>query len=657
MFLSEVLAVRSYRILRDILYPCLFIFLIPGNAGAAEPIPERVLTLDGKIAEAGAPVEISWSRATGTGVDRVSIERRTLGETYKGSWQNVASLRSFTRVYVDEDVQPGIAYEYRISRPAKEKIETGYWTAGRNLPAEENKGVAIVVVDETLAGDLVMYLDRFMLDLIGDGWTIVRRDVPRGNDKDPVANLKTARKLRAWVQSSYYSASQAPHALVLVGHVPVVKSGRSNPDGHKRRPLETDLFYADTNGIWRDDGQGVLRHNAIPSDYIEMQVGRIDFSHMDGALGSEITLLKRYFDKNHHWRHGRLDDLRQAYGGDNHLSVETNALRNIVGPEQLTTGGHHDTGTGQPWLFGVDFGSHKYTDYTTSSPIKTVFSINFGSGKLDFSRRNNTMKAMLAQQWYGLATGWGSRPAWQLHHMALGKSIGYSHLRTVNNGTQTFGGAESLEYTPTGDYTWINPVWVNLLGDPTLHPFPLQSVSKLRAAMRDDGVHLNWTEADSEAKVQYRVYRALDRFGPYELLNTSKPLTGHQYIDPNPVAGAWYMVRAHALQEVYAGSFNTYSQGVFAIVDNEPPKATDQLISTPMGQEITVKLGATDPDADNQLTTAFIKVPEGGHLAESNGVWSFFPGAGFSGRVDIPFSVFDGVASDDGLVSIDVVKP
>jgi len=157
--------------------------------------------------------------------------------------------------------------------------------------------------------------------------------------------------------------------------------------------------------------------------------------------------------------------------------------------------------------------------------------------------------------------------------------------------------------------------------------------------------------------MQYRVYRASDQFGPYEPLNPSKLHTGHQYIDSNPVAKAWYMVRAHALKEVYAGSFHTFSQGTFAVVDNEPPKATDQLISTPMGQEVVISLTGTDPDSDNQLTTAFIKVSEGGHLAESNGVWSIIPDAGFSGRVNIPFSVFDGVASDNGLVSIDVVKP
>ena len=648
---------HSYRQLRDILFYCLFFLLFMGVAGAAEPIPERFLSIDGKISEDGAAIELNWAKAAGKNVDRVSIQRRILGETYKESWLSIATLRSFVRVYVDKKIQPGIAYEYRVSRPSKEKIETGYWTTGRNLPAQENQGVAIVIVDETLAGDLDAQLDRFMLDLIGDGWKVIRHDVPRGTEKDSVVNLQTARKLRAWIKRRYYSAPDTPHALILVGHIPIVKSGNSRPDGHKARPLETDLFYADMNGIWSDNGKGILRHNTVPSDHIEMQVGRIDFSNMDGALGDEISLLKRYFDKNHHWRHGRLGDLRQAYGGHRHLSVESNALRNIVGPEEFVKGGHHDAGTQAPWLFGVDFGSWKYSDYTTVKPIKTVFSINFGSGKLDFSNRNNTMKAMLAQQWYGLATGWGSRPAWQLHHMALGKSVGYSHLRTVNNGTSTFGGPETLEYTLTGNYTWLNPIWVNLLGDPTLHPFPLQPVKNLRTEMRDDSVHLNWTEADTEAEMQYRVYRALDRFGPYQPLNPSKLHSGHQYVDPNPVPGAWYMVRAHSLKTVYAGSLFTFSQGVFATIGNVPPKATDRLISTPMGQQVKINLSGSTHDSNTELTTVIIKGSEGGHLVQSNGDWSFVPDAGFSGRVDIPFSVFDGAASDEGLISIDVLAP
>ena len=539
-------------------------------SGAADPLPGRSLQIDGKISDDGTRVELQWAKSNGTKIGRIKIQRRVLGETRKASWMSIASARSFTRLYTDDTVRPGVAYEYRVSRPSHEQIETGYWVTGRNLVAEENRGKAIVVVDETLAGDLGPRLDRFMQDLVGDGWTVVRRDTPRGNDNDPAANLKAARKLKDWIKRQYYSNAAVSNALILVGHVPVVKSGRMNPDGHKRRPLETDLFYADMNGIWSDDSQGVLLHNAIPSDHIEMQVGRIDFANLDGALGDETALIKSYFDKNHHWRHGRLGDLRQAYGDNDHLFVETTALRNIVGPDALATGGHHDVGTRQPWLFGVDFGKSNYEHYINEkSPITAVFSINFGSGKLDFSQWNNSMTVMLAQAGYTLTTGWGGRPAWQLHLMALGKSIGYSHLRTVNNGTATFGGPETLEYSPTGIYTWLNPPWVNLLGDPTLRPFPLASVTELRAEMRDGSVYLDWSGVNSDTKVEYRVYRAPDRRGPYQALNPSGLLAGNQFVDPDPLPGAWYMVRAHALKEAYAGSFNTFSQGKFASMENQ----------------------------------------------------------------------------------------
>ena len=557
---------KDYHRIYIILCTCLLVLAASGKPGAADSLPERSLQIDGKISEDGTRVDLQWTKANGTKVGRIKIQRRTLGESGRASWVSIASVRSFSRLYSDDTVQPGIAYEYRVSRPSQEQVETGHWATGRYLPAEEYRGFAIVLVDETLAEDLGPRLDRFMQDLVGDGWSVVRRNTPRGNDKDPAANLAAARKLSAWIRRLYHSNPAASHALILVGHVPVVKSGRANPDGHKRRPLETDLFYADMNGIWSNNSQGILVHNAIPSDHIEMQVGRIDFAHLDGTLGDEIDLLRNYFDKNHRWRHGRLGDLRQAYGQSDLLFVETAALRNIVGPDALTAGGHHDAGTRQPWLFGVDFGKSNYEHYINrETPIKAVFSINFGSGKLDFSKRNNPMTVMLAQTGYTLTTGWGGRPAWQLHHMALGKSIGYSHLRTVNNGTVTHGGAETLEYTPTGVYTWLNPSWVNLLGDPTLRPFPLASVADLRSEIRDGGVHLDWTRAGTGEG--YRVYRAADRYGPYQPLNPDSLITANRFVDPNPRPGAWYMVRAHALKEVYAGSFNTFSQGTFVSLD------------------------------------------------------------------------------------------
>lgn len=601
-------------------------------------------------------VEIFWPRTSASKVGRISIERRILGQTGNHSWEDLASLRGVARIYQDKDVRPGVAYEYRISRPARERIETGYWTSGLNLPAEENRGVALVVVEQSVAENMAPRLDRFMLDLVGDGWQVVRHRVARANDRDPVANLKAARKIRDWIQNRYNAAHYLPHVLILVGPIPVVKSGKSNPDGHTQRPLETDLFYADTNAIWLDDGNGVLLHSSVPSDHIEMQVGRIDFSRLDDAFGDELSLLKRYFDKNHHWRHGRLGDPRQAYGNARHLPIETNALQNIVGPKNWVAGGHHDAGTRQAWLLGVAFGSHRYSDYTTDIPIKAVFSMNFGSWKLDFTRPNNTLTAMLAQSWYALATGWGGRPAWRLHHMALGKSIGYSHLRTVNNGTRSTGAAQTLEYSPSADYLWINPIWVNLLGDPTLRPFPCEPVTGFSARSSAAGVRLDWLASPAETGTQYRIYRAPDRFGPYRALNPLRLLGESRYIDSDPIPGAWYMVRAHSLKKVYAGSFYSFSQGVFASVENTPPRATDQSISTPMGQAIEIRPTASDPDPDNDLTVALIRDSEGGRLVSSPGGWSFIADAEFTGLVNIPFTVFDGTATDEGLISIDVTQ-
>ncbi|MCP4765605.1 MAG: hypothetical protein GY875_04975 [Gammaproteobacteria bacterium] len=644
------------RPLPKFLFLHLLALLLSGAASAAETPAQRSLTLSGQISTDGEQVEFNWPKAAGSKVGRVTVQRRFLGETGNQSWQDHASVRGFARIYQDKDIQPGIAYEYRISRPSKERVETGYWTTGLKLPAEENRGVALLVVDDTLAEKLTPQLVRFTLDLIGDGWKVIPYKAPRANNKDPVANLRAARKLRAWIQDRYNSAHYLPHALILVGHIPVVKSGQSQPDGHQVRPLETDLFYADTNAVWLDDGKGVLRHSTIPGDHIEMQVGRIDFSSMGDEFGDEVSLLKRYFDKNHHWRHGRLGDLRQAYGASDHLFVELDALRNIVGPEAFVSGGHHEAGTRQPWLLGVDFGDWQYSKYTSTTSIKGVFTINFGSGKLDFSNWNNTMKAMLAQPWYVLTTGWGARPAWQLHHMALGKSIGYSHLRTVNNGARSQG-LESLEYTPTGTYPWANPIWVNLLGDPTLRPFPLNSVRNLRAESRDGGVQLEWTVADNEAGSQYRIYRASDRFGPYQALNPAELHDGNRYVDSAPIPGAWYMVRSHALKEVHAGSFYRFSQGTFTTLDNRPPRAMDQSISTSMGTQVKLHPTATDPDSGDDLTIALIRGSDEGHLVHSKGEWSFIPETGFTGRVTIPFSVFDGIASDQGSITIDVLPP
>ena len=91
-----------YRQLQGILVFCCFAFLLSGRSGAAETLPEQFLPLDGEIGEDGAHVEINWSKASGSNVGRISVQRRILGQTDKESWQSIAFAKSFARIYLDE---------------------------------------------------------------------------------------------------------------------------------------------------------------------------------------------------------------------------------------------------------------------------------------------------------------------------------------------------------------------------------------------------------------------------------------------------------------------------------------------------------------------------------------------------------------------------
>lgn len=137
-----------YPQLKEILFFCFFIFLYSVNLEAAEPLPEKFLQIDGKIVEDGEHVRLGWAKLTGTKNGRVSIQRRILGEKNKELWQSIASARSFARGYIDKASQSDVAYEYRVSRSSKEKIETGYWVAGNHLPAQKNRGIALICFKE-----------------------------------------------------------------------------------------------------------------------------------------------------------------------------------------------------------------------------------------------------------------------------------------------------------------------------------------------------------------------------------------------------------------------------------------------------------------------------------------------------------------------------
>jgi hypothetical protein len=638
------------------------------GAAGAQVVDEKPLPLDGSISADGSEVRLVWADAQPPRVGNVSVFRRELGEMGGQTWRPIAPLHGPSVVFTDDTTRAGIAYEYRVQRTAQAIVDVGYWTTGRDLPAVETRGTAFVVVDETMLEPLADRLARLRLDLLGDGWGVVQHAVPRGRgEDDPAADLRAAGALRAWLQAQVAADPFGRHAVILVGHVPILMTGRAAPDGHGAVPHGSDLFYADMDGQWRATPQGEVVENVVPGSTVELEIGRIDFSNIvgrgEGARAAEIAHLRRYLDKAHNWRHARHGDLREAYGTSRHLVVEQYALRNIVGPDAVTEGGHHDVGEEKPWLLGVDFGDHNGFRYAEHAN-KAIFTINFGSGKQKINKGGNPMTALLAQPWYPISVGWGGRPAWWLHPMALGRTIGEAHFRTANNGRLEEPYPDGLDYFPTGRYTMRNPVWVNLLGDPTTRPFPLAPPPAFAAVAADGGgVGLEWEPSPAPETLGYTVYRA-DDGASFRRISGEAPVAGTSFADPDGAPGAVYMLRAYGLKEVYAGSFFTYSQGVFARADTpaEVPLLPAQLetrageplriaLEAPGGPETAPALGPSAP------ILSFVHGPsreEGDMALDPDGAWSFTPAEGFSGEIELPYTVFAGLAARDGTVTLRV---
>ena len=624
--------------------------VLAAGFAVAQPSVEKPLPLDGAIAANGRSVELRWPEAKPPLVGGVLMNRRRLGDRGAQSWRALGPASGPVMRVTDKTAEPGVAYEYQVLRMARDIVDVGYWTTGVELPAPEARGTVHLVVEQTIAGDLALHLQRFIRDLAGDGWRVSGSQAPRHDPRQPLRNLQMAASVKNWLRERYLADSAGTHTVVLVGHVPIPMSGRAAPDGHAPEPHASDLFYAEMNGEWRATAEGLLLENTLPSDAIEMQVGRIDFAGVSGGdRDLEVALLRAYFDKNHHWRRGLLGDLRQAYSQNGNLLVEQHGLRNIVGPEAVTAGGHHDAGELKPWLWGVDFGDYNGRNYATDHAVKAVFAINFGSGKQKIDRGFNAMTALLAQPWYPLAVGWGGRPAWRLHPMALGASIGDAHLRTVNNGVADEPYRESMDYFPTGSFLWRNPVWVNLLGDPTLRAFPLAPPGVVIAEETAAGVALSWTPSSDPDATGYRVFRTGSGSTDFTPLGEA-PQDTLAFLDPAPPEGARYMVRSYGLKDVYAGSFFTYSQGVLA--GPAADLAQDLTLAARAGQPLVLPEAFSAPQGG--LIYAFIEGPATGALTRVATGWTYTPPADFTGDVVLRFSVSNALHTEQRHLTITV---
>ncbi len=527
------------------------------------------------VQDSPAQIRLSWVLDTANG--GYTIWRKSINDEVWGD--SLVYLPSNSTFWIDTSVKQGIAYEYEILKSLPKfpygngtpNFGSGYIYAGIKVPPKHHRGACLVLVDRTMKQPLAFEIARLLDDLQYDGWSADTISVERN---DPVPKVKLG--VLDWMQKN----PDTQQALFILGRVPVPYSGEVATDGHHsdhRGAWPCDGYYGTTDGLWTDQtvnttaaassrndnvpGDGKFDQNTFPSK-VQFQIGRVDFSNMNKFLESEAQLLKRYLDKNHAWRIGKMEMAERGLI-DNNFPLDLEALGQsgwknfsvMFGIANVKELPYRQTLSKQSYLWSYGCGGggpesasdiSNTTNFTTDS-LQSIFTMLFGSYFGDWDYPNNFLRAAIASRTC-LNSTWGNRPNWLFHHMALGEPIGYAAQLAMNN---------RGIYTPRfyGGY-----VSTALMGDPTIRMHVMAPVEDLVASQEGLSVRLTWH--GPKAATGFFIYRKYATDTAYQLLNT-QAVTDSSYIDACVQKGLInYLVRSTALKTSGSGSYYNLSSGV-----------------------------------------------------------------------------------------------
>jgi PKD repeat protein len=502
----------------------------------------------------------------------------------------VSTATSFT----DTNVQPGLAYEYRVLKSLAGYgggSSNGYLYAGMRVPPVHRQGSSILVVDNTFAQDLAMEIARLEQDMEEEGWRVRTLYVDRDA---PVTQVK------ALIQQAALGDNATNRTLFLLGRVPVPYSGNIAPDGHvpdHQGAWPCDGYYGDLDGIWTDNMVNVTdasqeRNRNIPGDgkfdqstfpsALELGVGRVDFANMPAFPQGELELLRNYLNKNHAWRKGLVQAQERGLVQNNFTGLAEgfgqNGWKNFTA--MFGEGNVHDlpyrsTLQNQSYLWSYGCGPGSYTSaggITTTSnfvtdSLQTVFTMLFGSYFGDWDSQNNLLRAALATG-PTLTNAWAARPNWMFHHMALGDPIGHAARISMSNS----GALYQSGFGAAGVHT-------ALLGDPTLTMHNWLAPGQLSAVPDGFNLDLDWSPV--EAAEGYFVYRQSEGQPEFSLL-TDEPITATSYTDFCSTEGTIrYLVRATRLRETASGNYYLLGPGASVTLEVDQSAITAQAAFDP----------------------------------------------------------------------------
>ena len=470
-----------------------------------------------------------------------------------------------------------LAFSGSVGDFITERPKYGFIYSGIRLPALEDRGEILLVVDDAYLFPLENEIATLQMDFIRDGWEVSMLSVSAS---------ETVPDVRALIQQQY-AASANLKAVYLLGDIPVPYSGNIYPDTHNENhqgAWSADSYYGEMDGNWTDEvadittaffernhnvpGDGKFDQDSIPS-LLELQVGRVDLSNLSDFSLDDIELTRRYLNKAHAFKLAQIQVNRRALVDDNFeqafAAPAASAWRNFApmfGADQVEELDYFSTMHTESylWSYGCGSGTHisasgigATTDFAADS-LLSVFTMLFGSQFGDWDNSNNFLRAPLAQG-LTLTNVWAGNPPWTFHHMAMGYPIGYSTIRTLNGTNGVYLNGPQL-------------VHANLMGDPSLRMHPVKPVDNLFVENDIIEIDLEWEAPIDETNVEgYYVYKKNFIENRWERISPDV-VTETQFTDQSPDIGAnHYMVKTVKLEISGSGSYLNLALGVIDSAD------------------------------------------------------------------------------------------
>jgi hypothetical protein len=539
---------------------------------------------------AGPPsITLGWLPEGGS--TSFSIFRKLPGTAGWGT--AVASLPGSATGWTDTNVSVGIAYDYKVVRSGG-GTATGYVRSGIAVPAEEDRGTLVLLVEAGLAGQLSTEIAGVEQELLSDGWWVVRHDVDADASPSAVRALIIADR----------AADPDVRAVYILGHVPVPYSGNINPDGHveHRGAWACDAYYGELDGNWTDatvnvpntaygynrnvPGDGRFDQSDLPSA-VELMVGRVDLSDLPTLPFTESQLMWYYFNKASRWKRKELtvpstallfDDLQWtgyplAQSGHMGLSacVGPGQVQEITGSMapfvdqfeahpslwtfQCATGAQSTGTDGQITFVGTQSGV-RTTQLATIS-AQGIFNMSFGSYFGDWDNEDNYLRALLGSG-NALTHVWSGIPNWFMYPMALGETIGHA-TRLSQNNTQQVHSPQNAGWQGQA----VTRIHMGLMGDPTLRQAQVAPPTELVVAPDGWSSSFTW-QPSPEPVLGYVIHRIDSVEGGFIRLHEGL-VQGTAFTSGYPfMPGDRFVVRAVQLVTGTTGSFHALSLGAIA---------------------------------------------------------------------------------------------